>query len=599
MRLHHKATVLGVSVLASGVLACGSANHELSPEAPAIPEEAARPLAEAPAEPDPAPAADFEPLDQAFADASTGREPLEGLEPSDELASEPELMQKEALELCQSAEQLLDQGEVEGALQAVDRAYELMLDLPGNGDDAFLQAKEDIRLLVADLISRSYNSGRRAAARPRASWDLELPMVDNEYVRREIESFTTKERQQFIDGYRRSGRFRPMILSKLEEAGLPSQLSWLPMVESWFKVRAYSRASAVGMWQFISSTGQRYGLSRDSWVDERFDPEKSTDAAIGYLVDLHGMFGDWPKALAAYNCGEARVQRLQRRSATEYLDFWDLYELLPRETRRYVPRLFAALQIIENPEKYGMTLPRPDDPPGETTNVTVARAVKLEALDSLLGLDKGTLGDLNPELRYRGTPKRAYELKIPSGREQTLIAGIGSVREWRPPQTRYVIHRVRRGQTLSVIARRYGTSVRAIMLTNNLRSANRIREGQRLRIPVRGSGAVRRTSRTAVNGVHTVRRGESLGAIARAYGTTVSRLKRDNNLSSDVIYPGQRLRVGPASSSGSGGKSYTVARGDTLGKIADRHGVGLSALLRANGLSTRSTIYPGQKLVIP
>jgi len=599
LRLHYKAMVLGVSVLASGLLACGSANHELSPEAPVIPEEAALPLAEAPAEPDPAPVADFEPLDQAFADASTGREPLEGLEPSDELASEPELIQKEALELCQSAERLLDQGEVEGALQAVDRAYELMLDLPGNGDDAFLQAKEDIRLLAADLISRVYHSGRSAAARPTASWDLELPMVDNEYVRREIESFTTKERQQFIDGYRRSGRFRPMILSKLEEAGLPSQLSWLPMVESWFKVRAYSRASAVGMWQFISSTGQRYGLSRDSWVDERFDPEKSTDAAIGYLVDLHGMFGDWPKALAAYNCGEARVQRLQRRSATEYLDFWDLYELLPRETRRYVPRLFAALQIIENPEKYGMTLPGLDDPPEDVVTVTVARAVKLESLDSLLGLDKGTLGDLNPELRYRGTPKRAYELKVPAGGEQTLTEGIGSVPEWRPPQTQYVIHRVRRGQTLSVIARRYGTSVRAIMRTNNLRSANRIREGQRLRIPVRGSGAVRRTSRTAVNGVHTVRRGESLGGIARAYGTTVSQLKRDNKLSSDVIYPGQRLRVGPASSGGSGGKSYTVARGDTLGKIADRHGVGLTALLRANGLSTRSTIYPGQELVIP
>ena len=592
-------TVLAVSVLAAGFLGCRSANNDLAPEVPAAPEEAAPSVAEATAAPDPAPVAEFEPLDEAYADASTGREPLEGMDPSDELASEPELMQKEALELCQAAERLLDQGEVEGALLAVDRAYELMLALPGNDDDSFLQAKEDIRLLVADIISRSYRAGRSAAARPTASWDLELPMVDNEHVRREITSFTTKERGQFMDGYRRSGRYRPMILAKLEEAGLPSQLSWLPMVESWFKVRAYSRASAVGMWQFISSTGQRYGLSRDSWVDERFNPEKSTDAAIGYLTDLHGLFGDWPKALAGYNCGEARVQRLQRRSTTEYLDFWDLYELLPRETRRYVPRLFAALQIIEDPAKYGMTLPELDDPPEDVATVTVARAVKLEALDKLLGLNKGTLGDLNPELRYRGTPKRAYELKVPASQQQTLIASIDSVPEWRPPQTQYVIHRVRRGQTLSVIARRYGTSVRAIMRTNNLRSANRIREGQRLRIPARGSGTVRRTSRTAVNGVHSVRRGESLGGIARAYGTTVSRLKKDNKLTSDVIHPGQRLRVGPASSSGSGGKRYTVARGDTLGRIADRHRVGLTALLRANGLSTRSTIYPGQELVIP
>ena len=130
------------------------------------------------------------------------------------------------------------------------------------------------------------------------------------------------------------------------------------MVESWFKVRALSRASALGMWQFISSTGLRYGLKRDAWVDERLDPEKSTDAAIGYLTDLHALFGDWPKALAAYNCGESRVLRLSRRSS-EYVDFWDLYGGLPRETRRYVPRLFAALQIIENPQKYGVTLPDP------------------------------------------------------------------------------------------------------------------------------------------------------------------------------------------------------------------------------------------------
>jgi membrane-bound lytic murein transglycosylase D len=569
-----------------------------------VPEEASPSVAVAPAETEPTrlSSAETDPSETvAETDAFTGRESLDGMDLVEELASEPELMQKEALELCQSAERLLDQGEVEEAVDAVDRAYELMLALPGNGDGDYLQAKEDIRLLVADLISRSYRAGRSAAARPTASWDLEIPMVDNEYVRREIQSFTTKEREQFIAGYRRAGLYRPMILAKLEEAGLPSQLSWLPMVESWFKVRAYSRASAVGMWQFISSTGQRYGLSRDSWVDERFNPEKSTDAAIGYLTDLHGLFGDWPKALAGYNCGEARVQRLQRRSATEYLDFWDLYERLPRETRRYVPRLFAALQIIEDPGKYGMTLPDPDDPPGELARVTVQRAVKLETLDALLGLDKGTLGDLNPELRYRGTPKRAYELIVPASMEQTLVARIGSVPEWRPPQTQYTMHRVRRGQTLSVIARRYGTSVRAIMNTNNLRSANRIREGQRLRIPVRGSRAVVRTSRTAVNGVHTIRRGESLGGIARAYGTTVSRLKKDNRLSSDIIHPGQSLRVAQASStvSAAGGKSYRVARGDTLGKIADRHGVGLSKLLRANGLSSRSTIYPGQELVIP
>jgi peptidoglycan lytic transglycosylase D len=523
-------------------------------------------------------------------------------EASEEPLPTPEALQREALDLCQSAEELLDRGETEEAIASLDRAYELMLELPGNGDGSYLQAKEDIRLLVADLIPRIHRSGQMAASGPAASWDLAMPAVDNEHVQREIQSLTTVEREEFLAGYRRSGRYRPMILARLAEAGLPSQLSWLPLVESWFKVRAYSRAAAVGPWQFISSTGLRYGLTRDSWTDERYDPEKSTEAAIAYLTDLHGMFGDWPKALAAYNCGEARVMRLQRRSADEYLDFWDLYEMLPRETRRYVPRLFAALQIIEDPAKYGMTLPDPDAP-GDLATVTVEKPMKLESLDSLLGLAPGTLAELNPELRYKGTPRRAYDLNVPAGTEQVLQASVDSVPEWKPPQTQYVTYRVRRGETLGAIAGHYGSSVSAIMRVNGLRSANRIWPGQRLRIPVRGAGEVRRASHTAVDGVHTVQRGESLGAIASAYGTTVSRLKADNGLASDVIYPGQALRVEPASTSGgvttAESHRYTVRRGDTLGKIADRHGVSLPALLSANGLGRRSTIYPGQELVIP
>lgn len=472
-------------VLVPGFAACRSAAPEAAPATPTAPVAESQPAPGAPVEPAPVPvtppvavpAPMPAPQEAALAEEAA---------PEEEPANEPDRIQKEALEACQSAEELIGRGDVEGALAAVDRAYALMLQLPGNGDETYLQAKEDIRVLAADLIRRAYSAGRRAAGGS-TSWDLALPVVDNQHVQRELRSFTTVEREQFLEGYRRSGLYRPMILERLAKAGLPAQLSWLPLVESWFKVRALSRASALGMWQFISSTGLRYGLERDAWVDERLDPEKATDAAIAYLVDLHGLFGDWPKALAAYNCGEARVLRLSRRSADEYVDFWDVYEMLPGETRRYVPRLLAALLIIENPAKYGMTLPEPDAPPSSVATVTVERSVKLDRLDAELGLEAGTLAALNPALRHQATPKRPYDLRVPAGQEQTLLARLDSVPVWTPPVPQYTTHRVRSGETLSLIAGRYRTSVSAIMRANNLRSANRLRIGQRLRIPVRGA----------------------------------------------------------------------------------------------------------------
>jgi membrane-bound lytic murein transglycosylase D len=210
------------------------------------------------------------------------------------------------------------------------------------------------------------------------------------------------------------------------------------------------------------------------------------------------------------------------------------------------------------------------------------------------------LASLNPELRAKATPKRAYQLRVPFGHEETVVRKIASVPEWTPPKSRYVTHRVRSGEALSVIARRYGTSVRAIMRANNLRSAHRIRAGQRLRIPLGRSYASRRGGRSyeLVDGVYSVRRGDSLHVIASRFRTSVAKLKAENKLSSNVIQPGQKLRVRPPAPKGKGG-NYRVASGDTLGNIAAAHGVSLRALLEANGLSRRSTIYPGQRLVIP
>lgn len=393
-------------------------------------------------------------------------------------------VEAQALAECQSAAELLGAAKPTEAIAHVDRAYELLLKLAAADPQGTDQAVRDIRLLVADLISRAYRARAAQGTMPPASTDLGLQLVDNEHVRREIQSFTTAERELFYEGYRRSGRYRAMIAQKLEKAGMPSQLSWLPMVESLFMVNALSRASALGLWQFISSTGLRYGLQRDEWVDQRLDPERSTDAAVAYLADLHRLFGDWPKALAAYNCGEAAVAHLQDRTPGQFVDFWDLYESLPRETRRYVPRLIAVLRIVADPARYGVTLPEPYPPAPPHRLVDVGRAVQLEALEAALSLPAGTLTGLNPELRARATPKIAYALRVPGALDADVLAAVAKLPEYAPPKPAYTIHRVKAGESLSVIARLYRTSVSAIQRSNHLGPRNLIRPGQRLRVPL-------------------------------------------------------------------------------------------------------------------
>jgi len=558
------------------------------------------------------PDADPESLEPEQLDVEAPTEPeaeaaeTDSAEPEAELPPEkgPEELLTEAFEAYDSATIFLDEGLAEDALAALDHAYELLLELPGNGESDYIEQKEDLRQLVAEQILEVYASRRTAAGRPRIEWDLEIPIVSNQEVQREIKSFQTAERKDFLAAYQRSGLYRPMILEKLEEAELPSQLSWLPLIESAFKTSAYSRASAVGLWQFIRSTGTRYGLRADSWVEDRKDPERSTDAAIAYLIELHDLFGDWPKALAGYNCGEHRVLRLDRSNPNEDLGFWDFYNLLPRETRRYVPRFFATLLILGDPEQYGFELPELLPPLPEHAIVQTTKTYRLQDIDTLLGLPAGTLQQLNPSLRQKATPNRPHDLKVPVDNAPTLLASLDTLKVYTPPQPEYIVYRVRRGDTLSRIAQRYGTSTTAIARLNGLRNRHRIGIGQRLKVPVRGGSSSRSVPAapsyaptSTTDGTHTVRRGDTLYAIAKRYGTTVARLKSENNLSSTSIFPGQKLKVHPGSRTGL--RTYTVRRGDTLGKIAQAHRVSLSSLLRVNGLSSRSTIYPGQVVAVP
>ena len=463
-----------------------------------------------------------------------------------------------------------------------------------------MQQQDNLRFLISKRILEIYASRNIVVNGKHQA----IPTEINRYVETEIERFTVgEEKTFFIESYQRSGRYRPFIEAALQEAGLPAELSWLPLIESGFKVNAFSRARALGLWQFIPSTGYKFGLKRNKYIDERLDPEKSTRAAIAYLKELHQIFGDWTTVMAAYNCGEGRVLRVIRHQNIKYLDnFWDLYERLPFETARYVPRFLATLHIVNNLEQYGLdgiTL----DTPMEYETVPVSKQMHLKHVAPAIGVTLEVLKGLNPELRYKLLPPDTYRLKVPPNTGQQLLANIHEIPVTAPPQPTFVYHRVRRGETLSTIARRHRTSVRKIMRANKLRRSNYIVAGRLLKIPKRGyeyRPPKRKKLKSKYGPTHTVARGDSLWIIANRYGTTAQKIQQLNNLSTTELYVGQIL-VLPQEGSGQdniGMKTYRVEHGDSPFEIAVRHNMSLDRLLRMNNLTSRSTIYPGQQLVV-
>ncbi len=450
---------------------------------------------------------------------------------------------EDAFAAYEEAQAALDREDMEGALAKLDEAYGLLLRMSVPVDSPLLQEKQDLRLLIAQRIQKISASRTTLASSVNGS----IPLVENQWVQREIKSFQTVERKAFEESYKRSGQYRDMILQELRKERLPEQLAWIPLIESAFRPRALSRARALGMWQFIRSTGYRYGLKQDKYVDERMDPVKATRAAIQYMIELHDMFGDWTSAIAAYNCGEAQVQRVMRAQKVEYFDsFWDIFANLPFETARHVPRFIATLLIVGDPGKYGFDLPAPD-PPLQFESIRVDAAVKLATLSQNLGLDPAVLVSFNSELRHDSTPNYPYDLRVPAGYGERCLACIASLPQYIPPDVVTDRHTVRRGDTLGAIARRYRTSVNAIKRLNGLNS-NLIRPGQVLRVPSRGGVETPPASPApaAADGekvTYTVRSGDTLFQIAQSFKTTVEKIKAENGLSSDILFVGQKLVV--------------------------------------------------------
>ncbi|CAN5353414.1 LysM peptidoglycan-binding domain-containing protein [soil metagenome] len=486
----------------------------------------------------------------------------------------------------------------------------------------------------------------------------DVPLVQNQHVNRHLMYYTLRRPEVMERWLQRSEYYFPMMLEIFEEEGAPKELIHLSMIESGLVPTARSWASAVGLWQFIRATGSMYGLEVNWWIDERRDPVKSTRAAARHLNDLYEIWGDWHLALAGYNISPRGLNRAIR-SGGGVKDYWVAFPYLPRETRGYVPGFIAASMIAMNAEEFGFQR----NYGGERYSYEVAEVDGLMPLDKLAeaaGITTNTLKEYNPELlRWATPPGDSYPLKLPVGtKEQFMIAYQDIPIDERAQEI--AMHTVRSGETLGFIARRYGTSVRALYETNEGLS-NIIHPGQRLVVPIApgsmeqmtadrpsnqpGSTATR--TRTASSSTqaqapantspisYTVKSGDTIGHIAEWFDVRAFQIRSWNGIS-NTIRVGQRLtihvpsnrqayyrqvddlafskkqelerrqRAGEdifslrfnGSSSNNGSVNYTVRRNETLGGIAQRHGVSVGAIQRANNLNG-TTIYAGQTLTIP
>ncbi|MCH7803925.1 MAG: LysM peptidoglycan-binding domain-containing protein [Acidobacteria bacterium] len=377
---------------------------------------------------------------------------------------------------------------------------------------------------------------------------FDIPVVLNDDVLRLLNFYQNRGREIMEEGLKRAGRYVPLFREIFREEGVPLDLVYMAHVESHFKPNAYSRAKARGLWQFMLATGRVYGLRQDWWIDERSDIVKSTHAAAQHLRDLYERFENWDLAMAAYNVGSRRIDRVRRRYGK--LDYWTMVKrrMLPRETRSFVPSILAALIIFRNPERYGFWIE--PDPPLQFESVDLKEQVDLRVVAEEIDVPVAELFALNPELRRGITPFHDddYKLKVPLGKADLLKKRLANLPQDRKVQVRH--HKVKRGETLGLIAQRYRSSVTAIAQMNRIRNVHRLREGQDLLIPLAGGYSAASAARSVkptfqqLPATYLVRRGDSLSRIAGRYRVSISDLLLWNNLKVDqIIYPGQRIRI--------------------------------------------------------
>jgi membrane-bound lytic murein transglycosylase D len=407
----------------------------------------------------------------------------------------------------------------------------------------------------------------------------------------------SKDSEQFEAILDRAEPYLFHILMHLEQANLPAELAFLPFVESGFRPDVASWSGAAGLWQFMPATGRSLGLNQDWWIDERRSVDSSTEAAITYLNYLYNYFDqDWFMALAAYNTGEGNLRKAMRASAagnanSETLGFWDLN--LNSETASYVPKLLAVVHILETADDRSLQLPEwPNQAYFETYESE--RQLDLEALATHLEIDKEKIFAINAHYPQAITaPNEHARILLPVGMSQELDQIIESLPEVTGPS--WAHYRVRSGDNLSLIADRMGVRVRDVIAANQLKS-NLIHPGDDLLIP---SPASKIQPDPSIPGaVAMVRPGDSIWLIARRYGIGINALLAANELgSSDFIYPGQTLKL-PVEQEGDSRITHEVRNGDSLYDIAEFYGVRLTELKRWNSLGSSNLIRPGDRLTI-
>lgn len=459
----------------------------------------------------------------------------------------------------------------------------------------------------------------------------DFPITINKQVEYYLDFFQNKQRKSFSLWLARSGRYVPMITQQLEEAGLPKDLAYLPMIESGYSLTAYSRAKAVGPWQFMRATAIHYGLNVNSYVDERRDPVLSTQAAIRYLAELYEMFESWPLAVAGYNAGEGKIQRGIKRYNTA--NFWELAQqrYLNLETKRYVPKLIAAIMIAKSPEKYGFSDIQYLEPITYDT-VQVPRWTNLEAIAIAAGCDLADIKNLNRQLRKMITPPEFdfYDIKVPQGKGDLLAQNLPRIHV--SVSTQFKNHTILAHDTLDTICKKYNLNKTTLLKANNLRKA-KLTAGNHLRIPYQTTRYKLLTEKEMANKnkyatsrdqfiLHTVKPGESVSKIATLYGVDSQMVAAWNGLASiHKIKAGQQLAlyVNPISANNDSGISlstnsiknsqepaagakpqstyYKVQGGDSLWAIARKFNLRSEDIKRWNNL-TGNLIHPGLTLLL-